>query len=108
MTKSEYMKILSHRLRRLPKEDYYRAIEYFEEYFAEAGPGHEEEAIQDLGNPEEAANALIVDFAAQSVEEPPKSVKKGLSAVWIAVLAVFAVPVALPVAVGLALCSSAL
>ena len=37
MTKSEYMKILSHRLRRLPKEDYYRAIEYFEEYFAEAG-----------------------------------------------------------------------
>ncbi len=101
MTKSEYMKILSHRLRRLPKEDYYRAIEYFEEYFAEAGPGHEEEAIQDLGNPEEAANALIVDFAAQSVEEPPKSVKKGLSAVWIAVLAVFAVPVALPVAVGL-------
>ena len=34
MTKTEYMKILAHKLRRLPKEDYDRAIEYFEEYFA--------------------------------------------------------------------------
>ena len=103
MTKNEYMKVLSHKLRRLPKEDYSRAIEYFEEYFTEAGPGHEEQAIKDLGDPEEAANALIVDFAARNAEEPPKTVRKGLSAVWIAILAVFAAPVALPVAVVLIL-----
>ena len=81
MIKNEYMKVLSHKLRRLPKEDYSRAIEYFEEYFTEAGPGHEEQAIKDLGDPEEAANALIVDFAARNAEEPPKTVRKGLSAV---------------------------
>ena len=37
MTKSEYMKKLSYSLRRLPKEDFNQAIDYFEEYFAEAG-----------------------------------------------------------------------
>ena len=31
MTRADYMTILSHNLRRLPKEDYDRAIEYFEE-----------------------------------------------------------------------------
>ena len=51
MNKSEYMKILTHELRRLPKEDYYRAVDYFEEYFAEAGPENEDQAIRDLGSP---------------------------------------------------------
>ena len=37
MTKTEYMRTLAHKLRRLPKEDYDKAMEYFEEYFAEAG-----------------------------------------------------------------------
>lgn len=37
MNKEQYMKVLKKRLRRLPKEDYNRAVEYFEEYFAEAG-----------------------------------------------------------------------
>ena len=55
MNKSEYMKILTHELRRLPKEDYYRAVDYFEEYFAEAGPENEDQAppkekIEDLRN----------------------------------------------------------
>ena len=55
MTKTEYMKVLSKKLRRLPKEDYERAVEYFEEYFADAGPENEQKAIEDLGTPEEAA-----------------------------------------------------
>ena len=102
-TKKEYMKILSQKLRRLPKEDFDRAMEYFEEYFAEAGPEHEQQAIKDLGSPEEAANALILDLAAQNAKQPPKTVRRGLSAVWIAILAVFAAPVAIPVALALAI-----
>ena len=98
MNKNEYMKILSHELRRLPKEDYGRAIEYFEEYFAEAGPENEAQAIEDLGSPQEAAKALIMDLAAQNANQPPKTVKRGLSAVWIGILAVCAAPVALPLA----------
>lgn len=48
MTKSEYMKKLSYSLRRLPKEDFNQAIDYFEEYFAEAGEENEQQAIEDL------------------------------------------------------------
>ena len=58
MTKSEYMKKLSYSLRRLPKEDFNQAIDYFEEYFAEAGEENEQQAIEDLGSPEDAAKEL--------------------------------------------------
>lgn len=103
VTKAEYMKILSHRLRRLPKEDFGRAIEYFEEYFEEAGPEYERQAIEDLGSPEEAANALIIDLASQNAAKPPKTLKRGVSAVWVGILAVFAAPIAIPLAVSLVL-----
>ena len=99
MTKTEYMKKLAHNLRRLPKEDYDRAVEYFEEYFAEAGQENEQQAISDLGSPDEAAKALIVDLAAQNIKEKPKTMKRGLSTLWIAVLAVCSAPVTLPVAI---------
>ena len=108
MTRSEYMKILTHKLRRLPKDDYYRAVEYFEEYFEEAGPDQEQQAIEDLGSPEEAAKALIVDLAAANVKEPPKTIKKGLSAVWIAILAIFAAPIAVPLALCVIIVAGAL
>lgn len=108
MTRNEYMKILTHKLRRLPKDDYYRAVEYFEEYFEEAGPDQERQAIEDLGSPEEAAKTLIVDLAAANVKEPPKTIKKGISAVWIAILAVFAAPIAVPLALCVIIVAGAL
>lgn len=101
MNKTEYMKILSKKLRHLPKEDYDRAIEYFEEYFAEAGSENEQQAIQDLGSPEEAARELIMNLAEQNVSEPPKTVKRGMSAVWIGILGVCAAPIALPLALAI-------
>ena len=38
MNRVEYMQQLSHRLKRLPREDYDKAMEYCNEYFDEAGP----------------------------------------------------------------------
>lgn len=101
MTKTDYMKTLAHQLRRLPKEDYDRAIEYFEEYFEDAGLENEQQAIEDLGSPIEAANELIINLAAKNVQEPPKTVKRGLSAVWIGILGICAAPIALPLAFAL-------
>lgn len=97
MNKEQYMKILKKRLRRLPKEDYNRAVEYFEEYFAEAGQGNEQQAIADLGDPKEAAEQIIRDIAIKNTKVPVKNVKSGLNAVWVGILAVCAAPVALPV-----------
>ena len=63
MNREQYMERLRHRLKRLPKEDYERAVAYFTEYFEEAGPEREAQAIEDLGSPELAAVQLIRVFA---------------------------------------------
>ena len=98
MTKTEYMKVLSKKLRRLPTEDYERAVEYFEEYFADAGLENEQKAIEDLGTPEEAARELIMDLAEENADKPPKTVKRGMRAIWIGILGICAAPIALPLA----------
>ena len=95
MNREEYMRRLTHRLRRLPKEDFDKAVSYFTEYFEEAGPENERQAIVDLGEPELAADQIVRDF------EPVKDVKGGISAVWVGILAVFAAPIGLPLALAL-------
>ena len=94
MTKKEYMKKLAYQLRRLPKEDFDKAMDYFEEYFEDAGIENEQKAIEDLGAPEEAASALILDLAQENAVKPPKTMKRRFSAI----LALFAAPIALPLA----------
>ena len=99
MNRAEYMRVLQRRLKRLPGEDYDRAVSYFEEYFEDAGPEHEAEAIEDLGRPEMAADEVIRSMAVENAQKPEKDVKRGLSKVWVGILAVCAAPVGLPLAV---------
>lgn len=96
MNREEYMKLLKKQLRKLPKEDFNKAIAYFEEYFDEAGTENEGQAIEDLGSPQEAAGQIIRDIAIHNTKEPSGGMKKGMNAVWVGILAVFAAPVALP------------
>lgn len=99
MNRETYMKCLEERLKRLPREDFDMAMEYFREYFDEAGPENEEQAIKDLGDPQQAAEQVIMDLAIKNSEEGSRqSVKKNFSSVWVGVLAVFAAPIALPLA----------
>lgn len=98
MNRETYMERLRRRLKRLPREDYDRAVAYFTEYFEEAGPEREAQAIEDLGSPELAADQIIRDFAVENAGEPAKGVRRSFSALWIGILAVFAAPVALPLA----------
>ena len=76
MNREQYMERLRHRLKRLPKEDYERAVAYFTEYFEEAGPEREAQAIEDLGSPELAADQIIRDFAVENAAEPVRDVKR--------------------------------
>ena len=98
MNRNEYMQRLKDRLRRLPKEDYNKALSYFTEYFEEAGQENESQAIEDLGSPEMAADQIIRDFAMENADKPVKDVRRGVSAVWVGVLAVFAAPIGVPLA----------
>lgn len=96
MTKAMYMESLKINLKRLPKNDFNRAIDYFEEYFEDAGPEREDQAISDLGDPAEAADQIIKSFAVENAEKPVKDIKSGISSIWIGLLAVMASPIALP------------
>lgn len=48
MTRTEYIAKLTKYLRKLPQQDYEEAIEYFMEYFEEAGPENEARVIAEL------------------------------------------------------------
>lgn len=101
MGRAEYMRCLQHRLRRLPREDFDKAVAYFEEYFDEAGAENEEQAIEDLGMPDMAADQIIREFAVENAKEPVKNVRRSFSVIWIGLLAVFAAPIGLPLALAL-------
>ncbi len=103
MNREIYMRSLQDRLSKLPREDREMAMEYFREYFDEAGPENETQAIEDLGTPKEAAEQIIMNMAVKNSEEisgksEGAGVKRSFRAVWIGILAVFAAPIALPLA----------
>ena len=57
MTRSDYLNQLKNYLTGLTEEELEDALDYFEEYFADRN--NDEEAIQDLGNPKEAAEEIL-------------------------------------------------
>ncbi len=99
MNRNQYMKELSYGIRKLPKEEYDRALAYFEEYFEEAGPENEGEAIERLGTPKEAAEELILEIAQRRLKEESgcgrRAARKRLSTCRIVLLSIAAFPVTL-------------
>lgn len=98
MTKVEYLAKLDKYLRKLPKEDYQEAMDYFSEYFEEAGPENEAQVITELGTPKEAARDIISRLLDEKIIDQEKTPKSRVSMVWLAILAVIITPVALPLA----------
>lgn len=101
MTKSEYLAKLDKYLKKLPKEDYLEAMDYFREYFDEAGPENEEEVIAELGAPKDAAHDIISRLLDEKIVEDEKSPKNKAIIIWIAILAILASPVAIPLILAL-------
>ena len=99
MTSQEYLNQLQKYLKKLPQSDYEDAMEYFTEYFADAGPENEQAVIEELGTPKIAAAELMMNLLAMEQEEKRNEKKKttGASVIWIAVLTLFAAPIGAPV-----------
>ena len=55
MTRDEFMKELAYLLQDIQDEDKDDAVQYYTDYFEEAGPDKEAEVIQELGSPERIA-----------------------------------------------------
>lgn len=107
MNRREFMEQLKKRLRKLPYDEAKEAIDYYEQYFDDAGAENEQTVLTELGSPANVAAQIIADFAIKSgdTEESPK---QGLSTIWLIILAIFASPLALPLALAAVLLIAAL
>ena len=103
MNRSEFLKKLEQGLIKVSKEERDAALDYYNEYFDDAGVENEQKVIEELGSPLQIAAMVKADAAIKRLEEDKKpSVKKGISAVWLVILAILAAPIAFPLAIGAA------
>lgn len=81
MTRTEYMEQLEKHLKKLPHKEYFEAINFFNEYFDEAGPEREADIIEELGSPKEAASELINNILNKQIQEDKEN-KESLQLTW--------------------------
>ena len=102
MNRQSFMSELARKLSRLPEEERLAALQYYEEYFDEAGPEREAEVISQLESPSDIAKQLLAEFVVKEAEVKPMKPKQSVQTVWIIIAALFAGPIALPFAIALA------
>lgn len=107
MTKQQYIQIVQYQLNGLDVKDVSDALVYLNEYFEEAGPEHEQDVIAELGAPEKYAAFIRADLAANvppripnAARQPqPQSAHSAWKTIGVIVLGIFALPIALPLAI---------
>ena len=121
LSKTEYLQQLEKYLKKLPKEDFEDAMEYFTEYFEDADDEGAQALMEELGTPKEAARDLMMNlldrkltdvspdtktfaasgstFADSATPSGTKSTtgrKIWKSILWISLLVLFAIPIGAP------------
>ena len=97
MSRHEFIDELKRRLRKLPYDEIKEAVDYYEGYFDDAGEENEQAALDELGSPAAVASQIIANFAVKEADVD-KPVKKNWRSIWLVILALFASPIAVPVA----------
>ena len=100
MTRTDYLTQLETYLNKLPEADRIEAMDYFKELFDDAGSEGEEELIASLGTPKEAAHDVLSDLLDKKVNEAPAQ-KNDRQLLHIALLALLAAPIGIPVGIGI-------
>ena len=100
MTRTEYLNQLEAYLMKLPQADRIEAMDYFKELFDDAGPEGEEDLIASLGSPKEAAHDVLTTLLDKKINEENSS-KNNRQVLQIAILALLAAPIGIPVGIGL-------
>lgn len=101
MNKQAFMQELEYRLRHLTDEDKFDALEYYSEYIDEMNLPPDSDVVIHLGTPKEVARQIIAQTTERKIEEQQeKKTTKGFgSVIWLAILGIFASPIALPIAI---------
>jgi len=98
VNRQEFLLELRRKLKHLPPLEVENAILYYDEYFNEAGPENEQRVISELGSPAAVAARIIGEYAVNDAEasRAVPAREKRVNPFWVAVIAVCASPLALP------------
>lgn len=97
MDKNEYLEQLRALLTgRMVPEEIERILAYYRSYFDEAGPEAAGRVAAELGSPAELAHRILGHGPVAEEAPPPPKERRGLGALWTALLALCAAPIALP------------
>ena len=69
MNRVEFMTELERLLSDLPEEERQAAVQYYADYFADAGVENEAEVIRELGSPEKTAESIKADYYGSEFDE---------------------------------------
>lgn len=95
MNRYSYLNALSNLIQNeLPADEYNNVMQYYSEYFADAGVEKESEVMSALGTPEELAASIIAEQRGKDPEEVVvRAKKKGLPIGWIIAIAILGSPI---------------
>lgn len=99
MTRREFFEILIRDLRNIDPAELQDVLQYYNEYLDDAGIENEQATLAELGSPQKIATAIKANSTIRYLESSEKTSKKSLKAMWITLGAVFAAPIALPIAI---------
>ena len=97
MNRSEFIVGLKKKLRKLPFDEVKEAVEYYEGYFDDAGAENEQAVLAELGSPSAVASQIIASYAVKEADTEGTG-KKNWRTTWLVILALFASPIAVPLA----------
>lgn len=80
MNKQEYLSELKAHLASLSEEERTNALQFYEEYFEDAGPENEQQVISELGKPFALAKSIICEQSAYSKSKSFANYKASISA----------------------------
>ncbi len=104
MNKNEFLRQLETLLMDFPEEERREAMEYYVEYFDEAGPEKEDEVLKELGSPQKVATHIREELAGKELISSDSFASgqdktSGWKIACIVLLCVLAAPIAIPLAV---------
>ena len=87
MTAKEYLTALRKALSVLPEDERENAMRYYQDYFLDAGAENEQKVIEELGDPNLLAAAILRDYGGMTTTNIPKTQKSRRGwPVWLVVL----------------------
>lgn len=99
MNRRDFFTVLIKELKNIEPSELQDVLQYYNEYFDEAGIENEQNVIEELGSPQKIAAAIRATSTIKYYEQENQTTKKSFNTLWITIGTIFAAPIALPLAI---------